>query len=146
MAIVVSPCNSNTFCSNSETLSPQEYWIQLLSIATRYDFDEIRERAIRAISSLVPPVDPVRLVELALHHDVSQWFERAYVSLCTRPYPLTPSEAARIGSTVARKLGRCRAKLLMIQHDTPIAWTPTENEQLAKKIVQQVFWPYGPQT
>ncbi|KAF9644295.1 hypothetical protein BDM02DRAFT_3103164, partial [Thelephora ganbajun] len=126
--------------------SPQEYWILLLSIATRYDFDEIREHAIREISSLVPPVDPIRLVRLAFNHDVSQWLEKAYTSLCTRPHPLTPSEATKIGPAVARRIGRCRAELIMAYHDTPIARTPTENEELARKFVRKVFWPYGPST
>ena len=39
------------------------------------------EHAIREISSPVPPsVDPIRLIELASHHDIIQWSERAYVS------------------------------------------------------------------
>ena len=39
------------------------------------------EYAIREISSPVPPsVDPISLIELASHHDIIQWSERAYVS------------------------------------------------------------------
>ena len=91
-------------------------------------------------------MDPVRLVELASHHDVSQWFERAYVSLCTRPQPLTQPEATRVGSAVARKIGRCRAEFIMANRDTETARTLPENKELARKIVRQVFWPYGPLT
>ena len=128
----------------SETRSPQDHWALLLSIATRYDFDQIREHAIREISSLAPPVDPIRLVELAFRHDVSQWLESAYVSLCTRPHPLTQPEATRVGHAVARKIGRCRAEFIMANRDTQFARTPSENGELVRKIVRKVFWPYGP--
>lgn len=136
----------NTRCSGSEIRSPQEYWTLLLSICTRYDLDEVRGQAIQEISSLVPPVDPIRLVELALHHDVGRWLEGAYVSLCTRTQPLTPPEATRVGPAVARKIGRCRAELIMANHDTPINRTPFQNKELVRKVVRQVFWPYGPST
>ena len=89
-------------------------------------------------------MDPVRLVELSLHFDVMQWLERAYVSLCTRSHPLTTSEATRIGSAIARKIGRCRAELIMTNRNTPAPRTPTENKELASKIIRKVFWPYGP--
>jgi len=133
-----------TRCSGSESRSQQEHLALLLSVATRYDFDEIREHAIQGTSSLVPPMDPVRLVELASLHDVNQWLERAYISLCTRPYPLTQPEATRIGHAAARKIGRCRAEFIMANRDTQIARTPSENGELVRKIVQKVFWPYGP--
>ena len=124
--------------------SPEEQWALLLSIATRYDFDNLRERAIQGISSLVPPVDPVRKIELAVRYDVVQWLEGAYVSLCTRPHPLTPSEAARVGPNVSRKVGRCRAEWVTANRDTGTCQTPKKTGELAKEIVRQVFWPYGP--
>ena len=89
-------------------------------------------------------MDPVRLVELAFQHDVGQWLERAYVSLCTRPHPLTQPEVTRIGHGVANKVGRCRAKLIMADRDMPTARTSSENEELVRGIVREVFWPYGP--
>jgi len=89
-------------------------------------------------------MDPVRLVELAFHHDVTQWLERAYASLCTRPHPLTQPEATRIGHAVAKNIGRCRAEFIMANRDTPITRSPYENGELARKIVRKVFWPYGP--
>ena len=138
------PLSLLTRRSGSEVRSPQEHWTALLSIATRYDLDDIRERAIREINSFVPPLDPVRLVELALHFDVMQWLERAYVSLCTRPHPLTTTEATRIGSAIARKIGRCRAELIMTNRNVPVPRSPNENKELARKIIRKVFWPYGP--
>ena len=138
--------HSNIFCSGSGTRSPQEHWALLLSLSTRYDFDEIREHAIREISSLVPSMDPVHLVQLASNHDVGQWLERAYVFLCIRPHPLTQPEATRVGSAIASKIGRCRAEFIMMNRDTDVTRTPSESEELAGKIVRQVFWPYGPST
>lgn len=127
----------------SQTRSPRDHWSLLLSISTRYDFDEIRENAIRGISSLVPPMDPVRLVELALNHDVGQWLEDAYVSLCTRSDSLTQPEAIRVGPAIAKKVGRCRDEFAIANHDMMAPQTLREKE-VARKIVRRVFWPYGP--
>ena len=131
-------------CSSGRTRAPQDHWPLVISIATRYGFDEIREKAIHGISSLVPPVDPVRLVELALHYDVSQWLEGAYISLCVRPNPLTLPEAARVGHAIAKKIGRCRAEFIMTNPGASIGRTPSDNKELAREIVRIVFWPYGP--
>ena len=83
-------------------------------------------------------------MELSLHHDVSQWLERAYVSLCIRPNPLTQPEATRVGHAIAKKIGRCRAEFVMMNRDGSIARTPSGDKELARKIVHKVFWPYGP--
>lgn len=89
-------------------------------------------------------MDPVRLVELALNHDVGQWLENAYVSLCTRSDSLTKPEVTKVGPAIAKKVGRCRAEFATANHDMVTSRTLRENEDVARKIVRQVFWPYGP--
>lgn len=43
------------------------HWVHLSSISSRYGFDDIRERAIRKVFPLNPPLDPIHLAELAVH-------------------------------------------------------------------------------
>jgi len=131
---------------NRGTQCSREHWIHLLSISSRYDFDNIRALAIREISSFNPPLDPILLADLAVRHDVDGWLERAYISLCYRQCPLTESEAHKIGLTVASKIGRCRAKLTMTSPKTynPPGFCPSSGDELTKKIVREIFWPYDP--
>ena len=91
-------------------------------------------------------MDPVRLIELAVDHNISQWLEDAYVSLCTRSRPLTQVEVTRVGPTIAKKLGRCRAEVTMVNNNTEVPRTPNEIAELARKTVRQVFWPCSPVT
>lgn len=56
---------------------PREHWLNLLSIATRFDFEDPKERAIRELQTCVPALDPVTQKELAGRYQIHQWLQPA---------------------------------------------------------------------
>ncbi|KAI0694140.1 hypothetical protein BC835DRAFT_1032678 [Cytidiella melzeri] len=87
-----------------------EFWTNLLSISTRFCFDMVRARAIAEIdsSSLLNPVDRLYL---AKKHDVPEWLQPAYFSICKRSEPLEVWEAQRIGWETAIVLAQVRESM-----------------------------------
>ncbi|KAG2159340.1 uncharacterized protein EDB93DRAFT_1115134 [Suillus bovinus] len=76
--------------------STADEWIRLLSIATRYEMERIRARALHELDYL-PPLDPIQKIVLARRHDVRQWLLPSYVALCLRREPLNVLEAVELG-------------------------------------------------
>jgi hypothetical protein len=133
----------------------RDHWANLLSIATRYDFDDIRERAIKEISAFRPPLEPVQLIELAHRHDVPQWLEPAYCALCQRPQPMNESEVNKTGLQVAVKISQARDALrrskakqnsrFIQQGQWKNPWEGnTFVEAEVRRVVKDIFWPFGP--
>lgn len=85
-----------------------QQWVDLLSIATRFDFQNVRECAIEVIEKHSPPLDPVERLCLAEKHDIQQWIAPAFESLCQRRDPLEIHEAERIGLRNTALLARAR--------------------------------------
>ncbi|KAJ6625177.1 hypothetical protein B0H10DRAFT_1942763 [Mycena sp. CBHHK59/15] len=91
-------------------------WIDLLSIATRFDFQRLRECAIGAIEHNLWPgtprrfesIDPIKQIVLAEKHDIPHWLPIAYAALCQRPNPLEEWEAEQIGYRKTTLLARAR--------------------------------------
>ncbi|EKM57326.1 uncharacterized protein PHACADRAFT_81201, partial [Phanerochaete carnosa HHB-10118-sp] len=62
-------------------------WIALLSIATRYVFDNIRDLALEEIAQRLH--DPLQKILLASKYNVPHWLPLAYADLVKRPEPLS---------------------------------------------------------
>lgn len=148
-------------CRQSIGHSPlsRDHWANLLSITTRYDFDDIRERAIKEISAFRPPLEPVQLIELAHRHDVPQWLEPAYCALCQRPQPMNEAEVNKVGLQVAVKISQARDALRWAKARQNTRLTRTQQgrwknpwegntfvESEVRRVVKDTFWPFGPKS
>ena len=147
-------------------------WTALLSISTRYAFDRIRSRAIAALAPGPTPystqlVDPVDIVVLAVKHDVPQWLETAYVSLCMREHSLEEEEGEKLGVVTSIKLAKARERFWReqtaaaqsegrLEEDVRLGRGNTARRisvllgqpvcpkrARAMQIVHEVFWPTG---
>ncbi|KAI1788338.1 hypothetical protein LXA43DRAFT_1159976 [Ganoderma leucocontextum] len=85
-------------------------WTSILSLATRWDFNDIRALAIREIQSLA--MSPVDKIVLAQEFDIDgRWLLAAYTALCERPSPLSVSEGTRLGLETAMRVAQLREQL-----------------------------------
>lgn len=84
------------------------FWSDLLSISTRFLFDEVRESAISNLTGLATPVEKIYL---AKKYDVPNWLQASYESLCKRPAPIELWEAERMGWDTSVLLAKAREKL-----------------------------------
>lgn len=137
-----------------------QQWVDLLSIASRFDFTKVRECAITTMETRIPPLDPVGKICLAEQHDIPQWLAPAFESLCQRVNPLEVHEAERIGVRYTALLARAREAVRDTQDQsgwgrpqprtpsppiTPLA--PPEayylpyRSSLVTRIVKEVFFP-----
>ena len=108
--------SQNGFCSfpnsafgvhRAQTL---EEWTSILSLATRWEFSDIRSLAIRSLQSL--NVSPVDRIVLSRDFDISgRWTLAAYTTLCERPDPLTFSEASKLGLEDSIRVAQLREQL-----------------------------------
>ena len=126
---------------------PQSSWIALLSIAHRYEFLNVRVRAIREIydpvrqrdegnsgsdSSSAPP-DYLTLMLTAEKYDVPlQQALPSFVGCVMREEPLTEVEIARLSTLTAHRLARAREDYLRK--------TKGRSRNVAKVIVRDI-WP-----
>ena len=103
---------------------PQASWIALLSIAQRYEFPDVRERAIHEIYSpfksrrILPSEDEQELrllISVAEKYDVPpRNFVSLLISFVVRAQPLTEDEVSGFSALTVSKLAHareeCRAK------------------------------------
>ncbi|KZT07589.1 uncharacterized protein LAESUDRAFT_650721 [Laetiporus sulphureus 93-53] len=93
----------------------------LLSISSRYVFEQIRQRAVEMLDNHDPPLSPAEQVALAFKYDIKQWLKPAYVTLGKRKQPISDEEAAEMGFEATVRLGRVRETLLKRHHgDLPV--------------------------
>ena len=83
-----------------------EDWVALLSISTRYVFDQIRDRAIAEVSKRM--LDPVKKIMLANKYNIPQWLPPAFLDLCKRPEPISDTEADILGLRTLVRLAKAR--------------------------------------
>jgi hypothetical protein len=83
-------------------------WLALLSIATRFGMEKIRQAAISQIENQAFEMDPVEKILLAELHGIDGWLEPAYAKLCQRAEPLQVCEAERLGLITTVKLAQAR--------------------------------------
>jgi len=67
--------------SNRQVVMPQEHWLNLLSISTRFEFLDIKDIAINELDSMLPPLSPIAKLDLANSYQIQQWFLPAYRTL-----------------------------------------------------------------
>ena len=94
------------------THEPQttEDWKSILHLATLWQFDDIREFAIRELCAL--PMNPVEKVVLSRKYSIcSRWTLDAYTELCERPEPLGIDEARQLGLETVTRVAQLREKL-----------------------------------
>ncbi|KAJ7059164.1 hypothetical protein C8F01DRAFT_1026476 [Mycena amicta] len=150
-------------------------WIDLLSIATRYDFQRLRQCAIDAIDAGTRwhfdpgafELNPIERIILAEKHDIPHWLPIAYQTLCERGSPLDAWEARRIGFEKTVLLARARELIRNSGHlvtvaiiEPPIvdhifdsipATRPASpngfyrDHARVKAIVHEVFYPPAPE-
>ena len=133
---------------------PRSSWIALLSIAHRYEFLNVRERAIREIydpqgnwdkgnSGSVPVLDPeppddLTLLLTAEEYDVPlQQVLPTLVELVMRKETLTETEITRLSATTLHRLSRAREDYLR----TSVLFNLGHNK-VAEGIVCDI-WPAG---
>lgn len=134
-----------------------EEWVDLLSIATRFDFQAVRERAIDVIERRRPRLEPIEQICLGEKHDIPQWLAPAFESLCQRSNPLEIHEAERIGLSNATLLARAReavrdsARVTISRRPAqayPTTGSADETQpyetSLVARIVQEVLFPPEP--
>jgi hypothetical protein len=131
---------------------PQTSWIALLSIAHRYDFLNVRERAIREIYNiLMQQQDPLRqsleqlqqdhllLVSVGEKYDIQpRYMLPSLVALVMRGQPLTPDEVARFSALTVSRLAHAREDYARKTVNLPadrVGWSNKPNEHLT--------WLYG---
>ncbi|KAJ3555819.1 hypothetical protein NM688_g2366 [Phlebia brevispora] len=93
--------------------SNNAYWIDILSIATRFMFEEVRARAIQRIwFSLTLSIDPVDRLALGLKYNVPRYYlVQSYSQLIRRDEPLTDEEARKLGADTTARLAKARELL-----------------------------------
>jgi hypothetical protein len=85
-------------------------WIAILDLSTRWEFDDIRELAIKQL--LEHKIEPVEKIELEHKYKITrQWAYDAYIDLCSRRPPLTSEEAERLGIETATLINQARERL-----------------------------------
>lgn len=99
-----------TRCYGTHRARTRDEWTSILSLATRWDFEDIRTLAIREIQSL--DMSPVDKIILAQEFDIGgRWLLGAYTALCERAEPLSVSEGARLGLDIAMRVAQLREQL-----------------------------------
>jgi hypothetical protein len=85
-------------------------WVAVLSIATRFGFQRVRERAIIEIDStrFCHELGPVQKIVYAKDCDVQEWLPGCYEALCQRTTGLEDSEAEQLGAATANRIWKAR--------------------------------------
>lgn len=94
-------------------------WLALLSIAHRYDFPRIRQRAIREVDEARPPLDAMRRLCFARKQQIASWLLVAYVHLCQRRDFVDDEDAEVLGLLDTARLARARERVNRIQWHDP---------------------------
>lgn len=106
-------------CTNRQGLEEAKFseadWCNLLSISHRYGCERARERSIKEINKLDPPVNNVYKIAMARRFGVEEWLLPACVALVERQDPLSYPEAEKLGLEMTVLLSEAREKHLRRQ-------------------------------
>jgi hypothetical protein len=126
-------------------------WVSVLSIATRFGFQRVRERAIIEIESsrFQRELGPVQKIVWAEKYDVHKWFFACYEALCQRDAGLKDSEAEALGPMKTNRIWKAREAVRrdgsrnyseMPSTESPTDWDiKTYNMQMVSNVVEEVF-------
>lgn len=131
---------------------PQPSWIALLSVAHRYEFLNVRERAIREIynpSAAQQPQDHMLLISVAEKYDVPpKHLVPSLVSFVMRPQPLSEGEVTRFSALTVSRLAHSREDFVrrtVNPPPNPTGWGlpapngPSWRENVAKDVVCKIW-------
>ncbi|TFY68764.1 hypothetical protein EVG20_g3430 [Dentipellis fragilis] len=109
--------------------------INLLSVSTRFECDNIKRRALEEITSRHEEMEPFDAIELGLRFHRCEWVARAFIPLAERSTPLALSEVSRLPLDIATLLWHVREhkQLQILEQDIrpspPSPWgTPVPRE------------------
>ncbi|KAG8993470.1 hypothetical protein FRB94_010733 [Tulasnella sp. JGI-2019a] len=80
----------------------------ILRLSTMWEFDAVRDYAIRIITTHKDEVSAATLIRLALSFGVSDWLIPAYTQLCIRTSSISLEEGLELGMRVTVGLGKLR--------------------------------------
>jgi hypothetical protein len=107
-----------------------EEWISILHLSTRWEFNDIRNLAIREIEHL--DLTPVEKVVLSRQYDISSnWTLKAYTDLCERAKPINIHEARALGLETMVRISQLREKL----HTPPRSASPLRRNSVPTRRV-----------
>jgi hypothetical protein len=131
---------------------PQPSWIALLSIAHRYEFLNVYERAIREIydPAAQQAQDHMLLIIIAEMYDVPpKHLIPSLVTFVMRPQPLSEGEVARFSALTVSRLAHAREDFvrrsvnapppLMFGLSPPNSGGPSWKEKVAKDVVRKIW-------
>lgn len=91
-------------------------WCNLLSISHRYECERARERSIKEIDKLHPPIGSADKIVMAKKFGVEEWLLPACVALVERQASLTYAEAEKLGLDMTVHLSEAREKSIRGTH------------------------------
>lgn len=101
----------------------QQEWISVLKLCTMWEFTEIRDRAIRELSTKEISIGTIEKIEYGKAYAVKEWVLDGYVELLKRSETITEQEAERLGWKTAAKLLLLREQYISDQHSAISNWT-----------------------
>ncbi|KAF8833800.1 hypothetical protein BDN67DRAFT_873446, partial [Paxillus ammoniavirescens] len=84
-------------------------WTSALKLASLWDFDGVREKAIEALEAL--DITPVDKLALAMQYNIEQWMIPAINAIAQRPEPIGVEDVDRLGLDVALKIALVREQV-----------------------------------
>lgn len=118
-------------------------WCNLLSISHRYECERARERSIKEINKLDPPVNNADKIVMAKRFGVEEWLLPACVALVERQDPLTYAEAEKLGLDMTMLVSEAREKYIEQQRSgtyrsyNSYGWQPNGDvTQLVKEVLR----------
>jgi len=107
-----------------------EYWVNLLSVATRLRFTRIRKRAIRMIDAKFESICPVEKLTIGVTFDIEEWIFPSFSKICRRGKPLSDAEARKLDLITVARIARARETIYNFSAPTSF---PTD------RVVEEAF-------
>ena len=111
-----------------QDLQTLEEWVSVLDLATRWEFEAVRQGAIARLQEIASAVDRICI---ARQFDIEDWLKPTYIELCRRPSSLTLAENTKLGLETATLLADVRVKMrdhvLRYRH----TFQPVQDDQIA---------------
>ena len=108
-------------------------WCNLLSISHRYECERARERSIKEINKLDPPVNNADKITMAKKFGVKEWLLPACVALVERQDPLSHVEAEKLGLDMTILLSEVREKYIHEAQGSPVYYSYNPHSQKPHK-------------
>jgi hypothetical protein len=124
VSVTVSCLNCVVNRTNRQGLEEEKFseadWCNLLSISHRYDCGRARERSIKEINKLDPPVSDTGRIVMAKKFELKEWLLPACVGLVERQDPLSYTEAEELGLEMTVLLSQAREEYIHLRRNQEI--------------------------